>query len=104
VKIDLTGPRRGKSVVMIMAAMLEDYGKSGTPLSIRMRELAATGHVRALELYSRAQELDDAMTAWGSNTVPPADGEILSPAGKRMVGTWARARRLWSDITGEDLI
>lgn len=73
-----------------MPAMLEDF-KSGTDLSIRMRELASTGHERALELYARAQELDDVVANRQASVA-------------LTVAVWARARRLWCDLTGEDLV
>jgi hypothetical protein len=63
-----------------------------TALSIRMRELAARGeHPRAAELFARAQELDSAVMD-KTTSIP------------HLVAAWARARRLWCDLTGEDLI
>lgn len=59
-----------------------------TPLSEQMHALADKGHPRADELRAKAQELDDKI-----------NGEPRS-----MLGAWARARRLWCDCTGEDLI
>lgn len=61
-----------------------------TPLAKKMRELACNGHTRADELLKLAQELDDAC----------ADDFNA----KRTVGAWARARRCWSECSGESLI
>ena len=62
-----------------------------------MRALAARGHARAAELYEKANALDAATQA---SFAPNADRE----ATKRLLGAWARARRLWCDLTGEALI
>lgn len=58
-------------------------------LSDKMRELART-HERGGELIQRADEMD---AAWSDDnkTVP------------QKLGSWARARRLWCELTGEDL-
>ena len=64
-------------------------------LSQRMRQLSWTskGKPRAEELRAAANELDAAL-------------EQLNQPGdlKRMMGAWARARLLWCDVTGEDLV
>lgn len=76
-----------------MAAM-KDEPPTETELSKKMRLLADGGkHPRALELVARARDLDAATYTTGENFNV-----------KKLVGCWARARRLWSDITGEDLV
>ena len=62
-------------------------------LANKMRKLADTGHPRAVELRERAQALEEAQDLG-------AEGW----SAERMVGRWARARRLWCDITGEPLV
>jgi hypothetical protein len=62
-----------------------------TDLSIKMRALAAQGHERAAELREKADAFDAATSA------DPFDA-------RRMLGCWARARRLWSECSGEPLI
>lgn len=61
-----------------------------TPLSRKMRDLALT-HPRGAELLRLAQELDDVTS-----------GIEFNP--KKTVGAWARARRCWSECSGEPLI
>lgn len=76
-----------------MAALKDDHKPYETPLAQRMRELADGGkHPRAVELFARARELDSA---------------AINPVGtgvKKLLGAWARARRLYCDITGEELV
>lgn len=60
------------------------------PLYWRMRQLANQGHPRAHELHEEADRLDQAVSNFES--VP------------KVVGAWARARRLWSECTDEPLI
>lgn len=55
-------------------------------LMARMRYLADTGHARADELRAAADRIDNA------NHIP------------EIVGAWAKARKLWCEITGEPLI
>jgi surfactin synthase thioesterase subunit len=62
----------------------------GTPLSDKMRALADTGHVRAEELRKAANQLDEKVTLHGLSI--------------GAIGAWARARKLWSDVTGEPLV
>ena len=64
-------------------------------LSQRMRQLSwmPKGEPRAEELRSKADALDAAIEQMG------AEGGV-----KRMLGAWARARRLWCDVTGETLV
>lgn len=68
---------------------------SGAPtLAEKMRALAGTGHPRAEELRNAADRLDNA-----------TGGLMGGPDGvKRLLGNWARARKLWCEITGEPLI
>lgn len=56
----------------------------------RMRALADSGHPRADDLRREADALDH---------VCDKDFNV-----KRMVGTWARARRVWSECSGEPLV
>lgn len=67
-----------------------------TALSERMHALADTGHARAVELREKADAFDVATA--GLFTVPPTCSV------PKMVGCFARARRLWCDITGEPLV
>lgn len=66
------------------------------PLAPRMRALADSGHTRATELRELADKFELAATGFYS------DPQTVSV--KVMMGTWARARRLWCDCTGEPLI
>ena len=61
-------------------------------LMTRMRALAETGHPRAAELREHADALDTQLNAW----------EKGNPM--RLLGVWARARRLWCECTGEPLL
>lgn len=64
--------------------------EEGIPtLAERMRALAHGGHERAVELIEKADALEAA-----------AKGLDV----RKMVGAWARARRLFCEITGESLI
>lgn len=65
-------------------------------LSDRMRELADTGHPRAGELREKARLMDEGTAGFYAE---PQTVDV-----KTFVGRWARARRLWCDITGEELI
>lgn len=56
-------------------------------LGDRMRALAQNGHPRAAELVKAAAEMEQAAT------------EFKNAAS--VVKYWARARRLWCEITGE---
>lgn len=53
-----------------------------------MRALAIEGHSRADELRRAADELD---------AIPTDDT-------KRLVSAWARARKLWCEVSGEELV
>lgn len=68
-----------------------------TPLSEKMRALADGGHARAPDLYEKANAFDAAASAWEAGG---RDKDIM----RRMLGAWARARRLWSECTGEPLV
>ena len=65
-------------------------------LSDKMRALAAS-HPCGAELKANADEFDEKTKAHYS---AGANRETA----KRMLGAWARARRLWSECTGEPLI
>jgi hypothetical protein len=56
----------------------------------RMRELAASGHPRSDELVSAADDLDMVMRDYD--------------CARTLVREWARARRIWSECSGEPLI
>jgi hypothetical protein len=55
-----------------------------------MRRLADSGHPRAFDLRREADALEK---------VFDKDFDV-----KRVVGTWARARRVWSECSGEPLV
>ncbi|MGE0602187.1 MAG: hypothetical protein AB7O46_00190 [Xanthobacteraceae bacterium] len=55
----------------------------------KMRRLADAGHARADELRDKAEKLDAAIKNYDA---------------MKVLGAWARARRLWCDCTGEDLV
>lgn len=59
-------------------------------LSDRMRSLAAIGSPKAAELLEKADDLDEALAK------DPSDVTTV-------LGTWARARALWSEVTGASL-
>lgn len=67
-----------------------------TPLSERMHALADSGHARAAELRERADAFDQATAGFYSEPQT-----VKTPS---FLGAFARARRLWCDITGESLI
>jgi hypothetical protein len=66
-------------------------------LAEKMRALAGGDHPRGPELIEKANALDVASAHFGEK------GHTADDA-KRLLGCWARARRLWCDITGEPLI
>ena len=68
-----------------------------TDLSKLMHALADSGHVRAAELREKADAFD-AATHGLIATQPPTHTV------KQMVGSWARARRVHCECTGEPLI
>ena len=67
-----------------------------TELSDKMRHLATRGHLRSEELIEKAEALDLAAAGFYAEpqTVPV----------RRFLGAWARARRCWSECSGEPLI
>lgn len=67
-----------------------------TALSEKMHALADTGHARAAELRAKADELDVAAKSFYAEPQTKTPGQLL--------GAFARARRLWCDITGEPLV
>lgn len=60
-------------------------------LATRMYDLANTGHPRAEELREKARLFRQAAD----------DPEVDE---RKLLGAWARARRLWCQCTGEPLI
>jgi len=67
-----------------------------TALSERMHALADTGHARADELREKADAFD---TATAGFYAEPQTCTVT-----KFMGAFARARRLWCDITGESLV
>ena len=67
-----------------------------TELGQRMRALAATGHERAAELIEKAEAFDAACAGFY--------GEPQTCDVRKFLGCFARARRLWCDVTGEALV
>lgn len=67
-----------------------------TDLSDKMRALADRGHVRADELREKAKAFDDAAAGFYAE---PQTVDV-----KKFMGCWARARRLWCDVSGEPLV
>jgi hypothetical protein len=67
-----------------------------TDLSDKMRALADTGHPDADDLIEKANALDEAFAAfYGVEQAIPA---------KSYLGAWARARKAWSNASGEPLL
>lgn len=62
----------------------------------RMRALAAKGHARAAELREHADALEKATAGFF------ADNQTVTV--QKFMGAWARARKLWCEITGESLV
>lgn len=67
-----------------------------TALSERMHKLADEGHERADELREKGQAFDDATAGFYA--------EPQTVTVQKFMGCFARARRLWCDITGEPLV
>ncbi len=65
-----------------------------TDLGDKMRALADTSHPRHAELREAADKFDAAANAAYAGSGPVS----------KMVGTWARARRIYCECTGESLI
>lgn len=70
--------------------------KEQTDLGRKMRQLAADGHERADELIAKARDFDEKAIGFYSD---PATVDTIS-----FLGSFARARRLWCDCTGEPLV
>lgn len=62
----------------------------------KMRALAAGDHPRAAELLDKAQAFEAATHGYFN--------EEPTHTAKQFLGAFARARRLWCDITGEPLV
>lgn len=62
----------------------------------KMRALAGEGHAQAAELTDKADALEEATRGFY--------GEPQTVDVKRFIGCWARARRLWCDVSGDPLI
>lgn len=67
-----------------------------TALSERMHALADTGHARSAELRDLAHKFDLATAGFHA--------EPQTCTVQKFMGCFARARRLWCDITGEPLV
>ncbi len=67
-----------------------------TDLSDKMRALAATGHARRDELIAKAKEFDDKSSGFYG-----APQTVNAPS---FLGAWARARKCWSESSGEPLV
>ena len=67
-----------------------------TELSKRMHALADSGHARAAELREKADAFDTATAGFY--------GEPQTTSVQMFMGAYARARRLWCEITGEPLV
>lgn len=65
-------------------------------LHAKMRALAASGHARADELCAKAYEFEAKAKGFYSD---PQTCDV-----KSFMGAWARARRCWSECSGETLI
>lgn len=62
-----------------------------TPLAKQMLALADEGHPRAEELRERAEVLEDAFKLPHDDT-------------RHFLAAWAKARQLWSEVSGEPLV
>lgn len=62
----------------------------------KMRALADRGHPRAAELRAKADEFEAKTRGFHAD---PQTCDV-----KSFMGAWARARRLWSECSGESLI
>lgn len=69
---------------------------SETNLGGRMLELAESGHERAEELRAKALAFETATAGFY--------GEPQTVDVKKFMGAYARARKLWCEITGEPLV
>jgi hypothetical protein len=62
----------------------------------RMRALADKGHIRADEIYAKADEFEHKAVGFYSD---PQTVDV-----KSFLGAFARARKLWCELTGEPLV
>lgn len=60
----------------------------------KMRALAGAGHERATDLKHRAAQLEAILQLDASDR----------DWARRMLGAWARARRVWCECSGEPLV
>ena len=67
-----------------------------TDLSKRVLALAEKGHTRAIELREKADAFDKATAGFY------AEPQTITV--QKFMGSYARARRLWRDVTGESLV
>lgn len=67
-----------------------------TDLGDKMHALAASPHPRAVELIEKAEAFDAATAGYYS------DPQTVSAP--KFLGCFARARKLWCEITGEPLV
>jgi hypothetical protein len=65
-------------------------------LAGRMRERAKTDNTHSFELIDKAAKLEAASAGFFS--------EKQTHSAQQLLGSWARARRLWCDLTGESVI
>lgn len=66
------------------------------PLAPKMQKLANSGHPRAVELLEKANAFEIAARGFFAS---PQTHDV-----KQFLGAYARARKLWCEITGEPLI
>lgn len=67
-----------------------------SPLGDKMRALAAIGHERADDLVRLAHDMEIKAAGFYA--------EEQTVEAKIFVGAWARARRCWSECSGEPLL
>jgi hypothetical protein len=65
-------------------------------LAGRMRDRAKTDYAHSFELIDMAAKLEAASAGFF--------GEDQTHSAQQLLGSWARARRLWCELTGESLI
>ncbi|WP_439392571.1 hypothetical protein ACRQ5Q_24425 [Bradyrhizobium sp. PMVTL-01] len=76
--------------------MSDEVELARTALSEKMHALADSGHARAAELREKADAFDAATQGFYAQ---PQTCTI-----QKFFGCFARARRLWCDITGESVV
>ena len=74
---------------------MTDASDSTSNLGDRMRALADTGHSRADELREKASAFDEACRGFYA--------EEQTVSAPQFLGAFARARKLWCEITGDAL-